>query len=403
MDIEYKTKLIKENLAEIIGETELDEKIKSQIPLKVYWGTSPTGKPHIGYFIPLIKIAQLVKAGCEVTILFADLHAYLDAMKTTWDKLNLRTEYYEILIKQILIELGVNLEKIKFIKGSDYQLNKDYTIDVYKFMSKITIDAAQKGGAEVVKQSTNPTLSGLVYPLLQVLDEVYLNTDAELGGLDQRKIFMLSRDHIQKIGYKPIIHLMNPMIPSITSKTIGNENILGDENKIKPEQIDKYIEQITKLKQKNLSWDNFNKISEKIYNELKEKNITQSNLNKMSSSDSNSKIDFMEEPESIKKKISKAYAKPSDSSNTLFLFLRYVIFPINELKSIPTFIIDRDIKYGGFIEYNCFELIEQDYIENKLMPEDLKLGISNWLILFLSPIQQKLNTNEFNELVKKAY
>lgn len=270
-NIEKQLELIKENLAEIIGEEELIKKLKSGKSLKIYWGTSPTGKPHIGYFLPLIKIAQLIKAGCEVIILFADLHAYLDAMKTSWELLELRTEYYEKLIKQVLLELDVNLDKIKFIKGSDYQLSKEYTIDVYKFMSKITIDSAQKGGAEVVKQTANPVLSGLAYPILQMLDEVYLNVDAELGGQDQRKIFMLSRDHIHKIGYKPVIHLMNPMIPSITANTnLENNNV---QDYITEEQIDKYINQINKLKEKNLSWDNFLKINEKIGLDLKNKNV----------------------------------------------------------------------------------------------------------------------------------
>jgi tyrosyl-tRNA synthetase len=402
MNIEEQLELIKENLAEIIGETELVEKIKSGKKLKVYWGTSPTGKPHIGYFLPLIKIAQLVKAGCEVTILFADLHAYLDAMKTSWDLLELRTKYYEKLIKQILLELNVNLEMIRFVKGSDYQLSKDYTIDVYKFMSKISVDSAQRGGAEVVKQTSNPALSGLAYPLLQVLDEVYLEADAELGGQDQRKIFMLSRDHIHKIGYKSTIHLMNPMIPSITSKTsieITNdvpENVL-------PLHIDKYISQITKLKEKSLTWDNFIKITEKIGIDLKDKNEKKVETNKMSSSDLDSKIDFLEEPSSIRKKISKAFAEPSNPSNTLFLFLKYVIFPTNKLKSISSFIIQRDEKFGGILEYTNLTDIEKDYIDGILAPPDLKLGISDWLVNFLTPIKELLNTDEFNELEKKAY
>ena len=256
MNKQEQLKLIKENLAEIIGEKELDEKIESGKPLKVYWGTSPTGKPHIGYFLPLIKIAQLVKAGCEVTILFADLHAYLDSMKTTWELLDLRTKYYELIIKSILEELGVNLSKIKFVKGSDYQLAKDYTIDVYKFMSKITIDSAQKGGAEVVKQSDNPLLSGLAYPLLQVLDEVYLEADVELGGQDQRKIFMLSKDHIHKLGYKSPVYLMNPMIPSITAKLSGQDKSIANSEEepiVQSNQIQKYIDQVSELKDKNLS------------------------------------------------------------------------------------------------------------------------------------------------------
>lgn len=413
MSPEEQLELIKCNLAEIIGETELDIKIKSGKTLKVYWGTSPTGKPHIGYFLPLIKIAQLVKAGCEVTILFADLHAYLDAMKTTWDLLDLRTQYYEKVIKEILIELDVDLNKIKFVKGTDYQLSKEYTIDVYKFMSKITVDSAQKGGAEVVKQTTNPALSGLAYPLLQVLDEVYLNADAELGGQDQRKIFMLSRDHIHKIGYRPTIHLMNPMIPSITAKTsINEDNSNKEDNKISSEHLDKYIEQITKMKEKNskdnnLTWDNFISISSKISQDLKNKFCKEKNTNKMSSSDLDSKIDFLEEPKMIRKKISKAYAEQSNSSNTLFLFLRYVIFPIIKLKSnidqLQKFTINRDEKYGGTINYLNYDEIENDYVNNKLAPPDLKLGISNWLINFLSPIQSRLNSDEFKELVSKAY
>ena len=202
MNSQEKIEIITENLAEIIGLQDLEKIINDGKNLKVYWGTSPTGKPHLGYFLPMIKIAQLVKAGCEVTILFADLHAYLDSMKTSWELLDYRTKYYENLIKQLLLLFNVDLNKIKFVKGSDYQLSKEYTIDVYKLMSKITVDSSQKGGAEVVKQSENPFLSGLIYPILQILDEVYLKTDAELGGLDQRKIFMMSRDHLHKIGYK---------------------------------------------------------------------------------------------------------------------------------------------------------------------------------------------------------
>ena len=402
MDFNTKLELIKDNLAEIIGENELIERLKHDKPLKVYWGTSPTGIPHIGYFLPLIKIAQFVKAGCDVTILFADLHAYLDAMKTSWELLDLRTKYYELLIKKILLELNVNLEKIKFIKGSDYQLSKKYTIDVYKFMSKITVDSAQKGGAEVVKQSENPALSGLAYPLLQVLDEVYLEADAELGGQDQRKIFMMSRDHIHKLGYTPVIHLMNPMIPSITSKSTSNKSIESD-NKIQPDQIDKYIEQINKLKKKNLSWDNFIKISEKISSDLKNKYVKKSDTNKMSSSDTNSKIEFTENPDSIKKKISKAFAEPTNTSNTLFLFLQYVIFPINKLKNIEKFVIIRDEKYGGNVEYSLLETIKQDYSIDKLTPQDLKQGISDWLINFLQPVRYLFDNENIKELVEKAY
>ena len=60
----------------------------------------------------------------QVTILFADLHAYLDNMKAPWELLALRTKYYENAIKAMLISLKVPLDKLKFVRGSDYQLSK---------------------------------------------------------------------------------------------------------------------------------------------------------------------------------------------------------------------------------------------------------------------------------------
>jgi tyrosyl-tRNA synthetase len=57
-------------------------------------------------------------------VLFADLHAYLDNMKAPWELLALRSEYYEQVIKAMLQSIGVPLEKLKFVKGTDYQLSR---------------------------------------------------------------------------------------------------------------------------------------------------------------------------------------------------------------------------------------------------------------------------------------
>ena len=345
--------LILDNLAEVIGRKELEEKVRSGIPLKVYWGTAPTGKPHLGYLIPMIKIAQLVKAGCEVTIMFADLHAYLDAMKTSWELLEYRTKYYSELIVQVLTRLQVDTTKIRFIRGSEYQLKPDYTIDVYKLASKLTIDSAKKAGAEVVKQSLDPALSGLIYPILQILDEVYLGTDAELGGVDQRKIFMASHDHIHKIGYKPNIHLMNRMIPSLNSQIKDSED-----------------------------------------DELGEK---------MSSSDSNSKIELVETVKNIRKKISKAYLEEGNTKSPVFEFVRHVIFPINKLLGSNTFVIARDVKWGGPVEFESIDTLTKAFGEKTLSPQDLKLGIADWIINFLEPIREYFESYQMQELVAQAY
>lgn len=68
--------------------------------------------------------------------MFADLHAYLDNMKAPWELLALRTQYYEQAIKAMLTALNVPLDKLKFVKGSDYQLNK-YVFIVAKWTHNI--------------------------------------------------------------------------------------------------------------------------------------------------------------------------------------------------------------------------------------------------------------------------
>lgn len=52
---------------EVLGEERLKEILKER-ELKVYWGTATTGKPHVAYFVPMSKIADFLKAGCEVCL-----------------------------------------------------------------------------------------------------------------------------------------------------------------------------------------------------------------------------------------------------------------------------------------------------------------------------------------------
>ena len=59
-----------------------------------------------------------------MTILLADLHAYLDNMKAPWSLLKLRTQYYEKVIKAMLRSINVPLEKLKFVQGTDFQLSR---------------------------------------------------------------------------------------------------------------------------------------------------------------------------------------------------------------------------------------------------------------------------------------
>lgn len=61
-----KLELIKENLVEVLNLEIIESVLTSGRNPKIYWGTATTGRPHCGYFVPAIKIAQFLAAGCEV-------------------------------------------------------------------------------------------------------------------------------------------------------------------------------------------------------------------------------------------------------------------------------------------------------------------------------------------------
>ena len=96
MTPEEKFELIKRNTEEIITEEELKELLKNKKTPAVYLGTAITGRPHIGYFVWVLKLADFLKAGFKVKLLLADLHGALD--QTPWDLLEKRYQYYNIII-----------------------------------------------------------------------------------------------------------------------------------------------------------------------------------------------------------------------------------------------------------------------------------------------------------------
>lgn len=114
-----------------------------------------------------------------------DLHAFLDNLKAPLELVKLRVEYYRYLLISVFTSLGVPTTQLKFVVGTSYQLSEAYNLDNYRLCASITEHDAKKAGAEVVKQVSNPLLSGLLYPGLQALDEQYLGVDFQFGGVDQ--------------------------------------------------------------------------------------------------------------------------------------------------------------------------------------------------------------------------
>jgi len=215
LSVEERLSLISRNAVDTIGLDEVETKMRNGKTLHGYLGTAPTRSPSIGYFIPLMKFRDLVHADVEMTMFIADLHAFLDKGSRWIDRTIERTAYYIFIIGEILKTLGVDRSEYTFVRGCDVQLDRNYIMDLFKLLTFISDKQAKKAGSEVVKQNKDVMLSSLIYPLMQVIDAVVLCADIEIGGLDQRKIFALGRDHIESIGCDKCAHVMNELLPSL--------------------------------------------------------------------------------------------------------------------------------------------------------------------------------------------
>ncbi len=324
--------LIVRDLAEVLDK----ELLVSKSKITIYWGTAPTGIPSIGYLCPLRKIVDFIHSqNVNVIVLLADLHAFLDNSKSTLEIVGNRVLAYKQIITNTLQNLGLTeqqIAQIKFVIGSDFQLNRDYQLDLLKLGNMTPINIAQKASSEVVKKSDNPLITSLLYPLMQVLDEEYLKCDATLGGIDQRKIFTLATSLLPKIGYKKKAHLMNPIISALS-------------------------------------------------------NIAEATNDKMSSSDTN-KISLLDSPKQVQKKIAKVFCQDGNvKDNTLLTFIRDLLFPL--LNGEPM-IFNRPEQYGGKLAVKTSDELNKVFENKTLSSIDLKLGVCELINKFMTTIDPEL-------------
>ncbi|KAG2417814.1 tyrosyl-tRNA synthetase [Aspergillus terreus] len=318
--------LITENLQEVLNPDLIKAILEEGKNPRVYW-------------VPAIKIAQLLAAGCEVTVLIADLHA------STIEVVEHRAKYYQFIVTAMLQAVGVSTEKLRFVLGSSYQTTTKYCMDMFRLSTLVSEHDARKSAAEIVKQSANAPLSGLLYPILQVLDEEYLDVDVQFGGMDQRKLFAASTEWHPKLGYRKRAHLLNPLVPGLSG-------------------------------------------------------------GKMSSSEADSKIDLLEPEESIRKKIRKAQAAPRETENNgLLAFVQYVLIPASGLKDgNPGFRVSRERDGLEPLVYTNIEQMLEDYKSDILSPQLLKPAVADAIVELTAPIREAFEKSpEWQETAKKAY
>ncbi len=238
------------------------------------------------------------------------------------------------LYKEGFVALGVNMKKADYILGSDFQLGHEYFLDVLMLSLKVRVLRAKRAMSIIAREEEDPHIAQMLYALMQTIDAKYLKTDIAFGDMPQRKIHMLMRENLSDLEYKAPI-------------AIHHGDMVG------------------------------------------------LNGGKMSSSIPDSRIMVDEDPESIRKKINKAFCPEKQiKDNPLLQICQFIIFPRQGKLEIK-----RDKKFGGNLEFKDYESLEKAY-EKGLHPLDLKNSVAESLIKTLEPVRKHMSQKKIIELKK---
>ncbi|MFC7073656.1 tyrosine--tRNA ligase [Halovenus rubra] len=340
MDTAERLDLVTQYAEEVIEEDELRELLEAEDDPSVYIGYAPTGEMHIGHFTTIRKLADFLQADLDVTVLVADLHAHLDDEKSPFDLLDARTEYYQEAIEGMVEAAGANPDDISFVRGMDYQLDEEYSLELYRMAAETTLARSQRAASEVVRESESPNLGGVIYPLMQSLDVKSLDADIAYGGIDQRGIYMLSREMLPEHGHDKPVCLFAPLLAGLT----------GD---------------------------------------------------KMSSSKDASKVNLTDDPDTVESKIDDAYCPMGEvEDNGVLEYVRYLVFPVLD-EWDDSFVVERPEQYGGDLVYERYEELEADFESEELHPADLKSATGSYISEVIDPVRKRLTSQ--SDLLAKAY
>ncbi len=210
MDNEARKDLIFRNTSEIIAKEEIEGLVDSGEVLRAYAGYEPSGRIHLGHALSVNKLIELQRAGVKVVVLLADLHAHLNG-KGTLEEIREIARYN----KECFIALGLDPKETEFVMGSDIQLEAEYFMNVQRLALTTTLLRARRSMDVISRVEENPSVAMVLYPLMQVADMIALNVNIAVGGLDQRKIHMLARDNLPRLGLKSPAFLHLPIIHGV--------------------------------------------------------------------------------------------------------------------------------------------------------------------------------------------
>lgn len=213
--------IIKRGTVEIVPEEELIHKLKKSRkenkPLRIKLGVDPTRPDlHLGHSVILRKLRQFQDLGHEAILIIGGFTAMIGdptgQNKTrpplTPEEVTENAETYINQAKKILDQ-----SKTVIVNNNDWLGTMSF-MDIVKLSSKLTVARMIERDDFSKRFENNEPISlhEFLYPLAQGEDSVYLKSDIELGGTDQKFNLLVGRDLQRADDQEPQVCLMMPLL-----------------------------------------------------------------------------------------------------------------------------------------------------------------------------------------------
>jgi tyrosyl-tRNA synthetase len=239
---EKQLEIIKRGAVEVIVETEFLKKLEKSHsenrPLRIKAGFDPTAPDiHLGHTVLLEKMRQFQELGHEVVFLIGDFTGMIgDPTGRSETRKPLTTEEVlknaETYKKQVFKILDPKKTQVRF--NSEW-LSKMNVMDMVRLGTMQTV-ARMLEREDFKKRFENQqdiTILEFYYPLFQAYDSVYLRSDVELGGTDQKFNILMGRTLQRKMGVEEQTVVLMPLLEGLDgvnkmSKSLGNYIGIGE-------------------------------------------------------------------------------------------------------------------------------------------------------------------------------
>ncbi len=224
--------LIRRGADEILVESELEERLKQDRPLRIKAGFDPTAPDlHLGHTVLINKLRQFQDLGHEVMFLIGDFTGMIGdptgksatRPPLTRDDVIENARTYEQQIFKIL-----DPEKTLVMFNSSWMNEMDVS-ELIQLAAKHTVARMLERDDFSKRYSGGQPIAihEFLYPLIQGYDSVAMKADVELGGTDQKFNLLVGRQLQEAYGQKPQVVLTMPILEGLDgvqkmSKSLNN-------------------------------------------------------------------------------------------------------------------------------------------------------------------------------------